>query len=95
MHTIGDCYVAITEPGTKLQALLNFSERMLEAIQTVREFAKTDLVELRVGIHFGEFVGGLVGTKVLRYGFFEQSSFSSVDNELNLKFEFSIFCFSK
>ena len=37
------------------------------AIHTVREFAKTDVVELRTGIHFGEAVGGLVGTKVLRY----------------------------
>ena len=33
---------------------------MLAAMNKIREFAKTDVIELRVGIHFGDFVGGFV-----------------------------------
>ena len=88
--------VAITDTSIRVSpaiCMTMFAFRLFEAMQKIRDFAKTDVeqrdwfgnendpfvnhfdvsttmcqvIELRVGIHHGEFVGGIVGTKVLRY----------------------------
>lgn len=53
--------------STPALSVLNFAVKMVQSIDRVRELAKTSIIDVRIGLHFGEFVGGLVGTKVLRY----------------------------
>jgi len=82
VHTIGDCYVAVNMPcgasgdewshdgvvyGMSIIPVLNFAVRLVHAIDECRTMSGADAIDIRIGIHFGEFVGGLIGTKVLRF----------------------------
>ncbi|CEL99327.1 unnamed protein product [Vitrella brassicaformis CCMP3155] len=73
--TIGDAYVAVSEPvkaqdhdvlGGALK-VLRMAHKMIRHIQDVREKLKIPDLNMRIGSHLGYFVGGIIGTKKLRY----------------------------
>lgn len=72
--TIGDAYVAVNEPRTEV--LDKFSEcahvlemaiYMLQTINRVRDEVNHTGLDMRIGLHIGRFVGGVIGTKRLRF----------------------------
>jgi len=86
VHTIGDCYVVMGYTGSVLKhrrteqmmveeayrvVLVGFE--MIEIIRKVREESKDPNLknlDMRIGIHTGKIVGGIIGTKVVRYDIF-------------------------
>ncbi|EER13623.1 guanylyl cyclase, putative [Perkinsus marinus ATCC 50983] len=77
VHTIGDAYVASTEPkegvDKQIQSarrMVAFAQAMVEALHTVRlEMSAPDL-EMRIGLHFGKFIGGVIATTKINYDIF-------------------------
>lgn len=72
--TIGDAYVAVNEPKTVHQdkhtgciQILRLAEAMLQIIVRVREQVGHDGLDMRIGLHHGGFVAGVIGTSILRY----------------------------
>jgi len=74
--TIGDAYVACTEPvpdapkETRVKSaerILEFSKMMLQHIRKTADKLGIDTLNMRIGLHFGGFVGGIIGQKTLRY----------------------------
>lgn len=72
--TIGDAYVVVNEPKTLLQdkygdceRVFNMANYMLETIARVREEVDHQGLDMRIGLHVGRFVGGVIGTKKLRF----------------------------
>ncbi|CDW78012.1 adenylate and guanylate cyclase catalytic domain containing protein [Stylonychia lemnae] len=86
VHTIGDCYVIMgytghipqseRTPQIKAQEayrVIKTGFDMIDVIQEVRETTlNKDLKELdmRIGIHTGKIVAGIIGTKIVRYDIF-------------------------
>eukprot|EP00361_Fabrea_salina_P002351 CAMPEP_0202426464 /NCGR_PEP_ID=MMETSP1345-20130828/838_1 /ASSEMBLY_ACC=CAM_ASM_000843 /TAXON_ID=342563 /ORGANISM="Fabrea Fabrea salina" /LENGTH=174 /DNA_ID=CAMNT_0049036895 /DNA_START=938 /DNA_END=1459 /DNA_ORIENTATION=+ len=73
VHTIGDCYVVMGTNSTTardpLQEALNvveFAQRMISVIQQVNREEGTNL-DMRIGVHTGEVIGGVTGTSIVRY----------------------------
>jgi len=71
IKTIGDAYMAIGGIG---KTLYNGAEKMVQAALEMQEFAKkrliegaTEQIELRIGIHTGVVIAGVVGSKKLQY----------------------------
>ena len=72
IKTIGDAYMAIGGIGKTKN---NGAETMVQAALEMQEFAKKMLddpasledIELRIGIHIGAVIAGVVGTKKLQY----------------------------
>jgi len=74
LYTIGDAYVALTEPEEKFQprfaqGMISFAEEMVEIIQGMADQPSGQYKELnmRIGLHLGDVVGGVIGTKKLRF----------------------------
>ena len=88
MHTIGDCYVVMGYTGRTpkyrrtTQVQIDEAYRVvkvgLEMIDIIREVRETSSdpnlksLDMRIGIHTGRIVGGIIGTKVVRYDIFGQ-----------------------
>ncbi|EER18924.1 hypothetical protein Pmar_PMAR025776, partial [Perkinsus marinus ATCC 50983] len=76
VHTIGDAYVASTEPKEgvdKVQSarrMVSFAQAMVEALHTVRQEMSAPDLEMRIGLHFGKFVGGVIATTKISYDIF-------------------------
>ncbi|KAF4715310.1 hypothetical protein FOZ62_000755, partial [Perkinsus olseni] len=64
VHTIGDAYVASTEPNKGVD------KAMVEALRAVREEMSAPELEMRIGLHFGKFVGGVIATAKINYDIF-------------------------
>jgi histidine kinase len=71
IKTIGDAYMAIGGIG---KTLYNGAEKMVQAALEMQQFAKQRLIEdsaeqiqLRIGIHTGVVIAGVVGSKKLQY----------------------------
>ena len=76
--TIGDAYVATTEPFTTrwgatfdswagCQRCIEFAEMMVTHIVKVREDLGIDELDMRIGLHYGNCIGAIVGSRRLRY----------------------------
>eukprot|EP00413_Alexandrium_margalefii_P038774 CAMPEP_0204588626 /NCGR_PEP_ID=MMETSP0661-20131031/48727_1 /ASSEMBLY_ACC=CAM_ASM_000606 /TAXON_ID=109239 /ORGANISM="Alexandrium margalefi, Strain AMGDE01CS-322" /LENGTH=244 /DNA_ID=CAMNT_0051598453 /DNA_START=88 /DNA_END=819 /DNA_ORIENTATION=- len=72
--TIGDAYVAMNEPrmgvSDKLsdcESVFNMARCVLQIILQVRDEAKHPDLDMRVGLHFGRCMGGIIGTMRLRF----------------------------
>jgi len=74
--TIGDAYVVVNEPRTQTSAVekqsdcgkvFNMAKYMLQTIIKVRKKVCHDGLDMRIGLHCGSFVGGVIGTKRLRF----------------------------
>ncbi len=86
MHTIGDCYVVMGYTGkvskyrrsesTQVEEayrVMQVAFEMIEIIKNVRENSvdpNLKNLDMRIGIHTGKIVGGIIGTKVVRYDIF-------------------------
>ncbi|CAG9325165.1 unnamed protein product [Blepharisma stoltei] len=73
VHTIGDCYVAMgfngdieRNPGEECLKVIRFAESMVEIIEKVNAINNSKL-NMRIGIHTGNIIGGIAGTNIVRY----------------------------
>lgn len=71
--TIGDAYVAISEPGSSAKDPASGAERvilmaqcMIRDIKIVRAKLGVPNLNMRIGLHFGRCVGGVIGSGRLR-----------------------------
>jgi magnesium-transporting ATPase (P-type)/class 3 adenylate cyclase len=78
VHTIGDCYVVMgykTDkkriPAQEAVNVLNFANSLIEVIQENNRRNNCEL-NMRVGIHTGEVIGGITGTDIVRYDIYGQ-----------------------
>lgn len=75
VYTIGDCYVVMSflDKNDRLsprQECLNVVElgfKMIEIIARVRKEIAFDKLHMRIGIHTGKIIGGIIGTGIIRY----------------------------
>jgi len=72
--TIGDAYVVVNEPRTKVEnqffdceRVYRLAERMIHIIIRVRGQVDHDSLDMRIGLHCGSFVGGVIGTARVRF----------------------------
>ena len=73
VHTIGDCYVAMgyvndkkRNPAREAVNMINFAESLISLIEETNEKCKIQL-GMRIGVHTGDIIGGITGTKIVRY----------------------------
>lgn len=75
VYTIGDCYVVMsfTDKNARLapeKECVNVCElgfKMIEIIAQVRKTLNFENLHMRIGIHTGKIIGGLIGTGIIRY----------------------------
>jgi len=80
VYTIGDCYVALGfvdstkrdaegEDGKAREAVnvTKFCLSMIEIIGEVRKEINFPALNMRIGIHNGNVIGGIIGTDIVRY----------------------------
>ncbi|KAL8440448.1 hypothetical protein Efla_005590 [Eimeria flavescens] len=75
--TIGDAYVAVSEPVTEdnddydpvegTSLVLTMAQSMITNIREVRERLDIPSLNMRIGLHYGTCVGGVIGSGRLRY----------------------------
>ncbi|ORM42067.1 putative phospholipid-transporting ATPase 5 [Babesia sp. Xinjiang] len=75
--TIGDAYVVVSEPAievpteqeaiSNIEGILQMAQSMIKTIQEVRESFNIPGLNMRIGLHYGHAVGGVIGSGRLRY----------------------------
>lgn len=72
VHTIGDCYVAMgyhgganRSPAEECVNMIKFAYSMIKIIKKVQKENKE--LNMRIGLHTGEVIGGVMGTSIVRY----------------------------
>ncbi len=77
VKTVGDAYLAIAganQPSVNsADAALAFARAVLEGIPELRRVAGVEEVSLRVGIHSGPVVGGVIGATRMAYDFWGET----------------------
>ena len=73
VHTIGDCYVVMGLMDVKKRDyaqeclnVINMGLSMIKVIQEINE-RKFSQLNMRIGIHTGDVIGGVIGTNIVRY----------------------------
>ena len=73
VHTIGDCYVSMGYTGTKPRQetaecfkLAQFALALVDIIKEKNNHNGTSL-NMRIGMHTGDIIGGIAGTNIVRY----------------------------
>ncbi len=73
VKTVGDAYLAIAggnvSTGNSADAAIAFARAVLEGVDDLRRVAGMDEVALRVGIHSGPVVGGVIGATRMAYDY--------------------------
>ena len=75
VYTIGDCYVVMSfldkrtrmSPQKECVDVVELGLKMIEIIATVRKELDFDGLHMRIGIHTGRVIGGVIGTGIIRY----------------------------
>ncbi|EAR93104.2 adenylate/guanylate cyclase domain protein (macronuclear) [Tetrahymena thermophila SB210] len=74
LYTIGDCYVVIgftdirkRNPAEEAKNVLNMGFNMIEIIKQLRAQVKFESLDMRIGVHTGKIIGGVIGTDIVRY----------------------------
>lgn len=75
VYTIGDCYVVMSfldknnrqPPEKECVDVVELGFKMIEIIGRVREEIDFDGLHMRIGIHTGKIIGGVIGTGIIRY----------------------------
>jgi class 3 adenylate cyclase len=73
VHTIGDCYVALGYTGNTSRSVttecFNLAMFALQLVSTIHEVNEKHGINLnmRIGIHTGNIIGGIAGTNIVRY----------------------------
>jgi len=89
VHTIGDCYVLMGYTGydsiynrtdevviAEANKVVETGMEMIKIIQQVARESEDELIQkidMRIGIHTGDIIAGIIGTKVVRYDIFGQN----------------------
>ena len=73
VHTIGDCYVAMSyigaknrDPGEECLNILMFAISMIQTIQEVNQEHSMG-IGMRIGVHTGDVIAGITGKTIVRY----------------------------
>ncbi|CAG9334360.1 unnamed protein product [Blepharisma stoltei] len=73
VHTIGDCYVVMGYTGTERRDptnecmnVISMAQDMIRIIHQINEECSSEL-NMRIGIHTGEVIAGVIGTNIVRY----------------------------
>ncbi|CAD8108619.1 unnamed protein product [Paramecium sonneborni] len=74
LYTIGDCYVALgvvdigqRNPAQEAKNVVELGFGMIEIIRNVRQIIGFDGLDMRIGIHTGKVIAGILGTEIVRY----------------------------
>lgn len=74
LYTIGDCYVALgniyknmSTPYEEAHNIIEFGFKMIEIIMKVRYDIKFEELSMRIGVHIGKCIGGVIGTDIVRF----------------------------
>jgi len=74
LYTIGDCYVVLgvidaDDRDYEREALnvVNMGFQMIEKIKEVKKRVSFHDIDMRIGIHTGKIIGGVIGTDIVRY----------------------------
>jgi len=74
LYTIGDCYVVLgvidaEDRDYEREALnvVNMGFQMIEKIKEVKKRVSFHDIDMRIGIHTGKIIGGIIGTDIVRY----------------------------
>ena len=80
VHTIGDCYVVMGFNGKVSMNMRNYydeaknvckmGECMIKIIREVRKKVNFEALDMRIGIHTGAVIAGIIGSTVVRYDIF-------------------------
>ena len=80
VHTIGDCYVVMGFNGKVSMKERNYHQEaknvckmgkeMIRIIKEVRQRVKYEDLDMRIGIHSGTVIAGIIGSSVVRYDIF-------------------------
>ena len=80
VHTIGDCYVVMGFNGKvsmnernyyeEAKNVCKMGEEMINIIRDVRKRVNYELLDMRIGIHTGTVIAGIIGSSVVRYDIF-------------------------
>ena len=75
VYTIGDCYVVMSfqdkfnriAPEKECTHVVELAFQMIEIIGLVRKEVDFSGLHMRIGVHTGKIIGGLIGTGIIRY----------------------------
>ena len=75
VYTIGDCYVVMSfldknnrlSPQKECLDVVELGLKMIQIIGRVRKEIKFEGLHMRIGIHTGKIIGGVIGTGIIRY----------------------------
>lgn len=81
VYTIGDCYVvmSINEGGklksvsNEIKSVLSMGFEMIDIMKMIREQFNFNGLDMRIGVHTGNVIGGIIGTNIIRYDIFGKS----------------------
>ena len=91
VHTIGDCYVAMShigarsrDPGQECLNILEFAQSMINIIQEVNVEHNMS-ISMRIGIHTGDVIAGITGKNIVRYDIYGNDVYIANSMESNGK----------
>lgn len=81
VYTIGDCYVALgfVDKYNRLPVheetykIVKFGFKMIEIIEKVKKEIKYDGLNMRIGIHTGNIIGGVIGSDIIRFDIYGEN----------------------
>ena len=89
VYTIGDCYVAMgftgnynRNPAKECVQLLEFAIELTRIIQEVNNSINAEL-DMRIGLHIGDVIGGITGTNIVRYDIYGKDAMIANKMESN------------
>lgn len=91
VHTIGDCYVAMSyigaknrDPGEECLHILQFAISMIQTIEEVNQENSMG-ISMRIGVHTGDVVAGITGKNIVRYDIYGNDVYIANSMESNGK----------